>query len=149
MSPEEKHQFKRLEQMAAKLRAQGFRITPQRLAILKLLAGSEEHPTADNLFKRVQKDFPTTSLATVYKTLHVLKEVGEVIELGFSDASSRYDGHKPFPHPHVICTECGEILDPSPEKTCQLANHMAEQTGYDITHHRMDFFGVCPRCQTK
>ena len=56
--------------------------------------------------EKVKKVFPTTSLATVYKTVALLKELNEVLELGFPEGSNRYDGNKPYPHPHLICTKC-------------------------------------------
>ena len=102
----------RLDRMLAKLRERGQRITPQRLAILKILAGSEGHPSVEQIHEAVIENFPTTSLATVYKTIHLLKQLGEVLELEFSQESNRYDGNKPFPHPHVVCMQCRRIADP-------------------------------------
>lgn len=137
----------RLDQMLAKLREQKFRITPQRLAVLKILAASEGHPTVEEIFKQVKTDFPTTSLATLYKTIALLKQLGEVLELGFSETGNRYDGNTPYPHPHVICTVCGTIVDPEPDMTENLSENIAKQTGYFITNQRLDFFGICPKCQ--
>lgn len=137
----------RIKTMVARLKEHGCRMTPQRLAIVRILAESPDHPTAEEIHRRVYRDFPMTSLATVYKTLAVLKELGEVQEMGFGDHGSRFDGLRPHAHPHVICTRCGEILDPELADMEILAGRMAEQTGYRITFQRMDFFGVCPRCQ--
>jgi Fur family transcriptional regulator, peroxide stress response regulator len=137
----------RLDQMLAKLREQNFRITPQRLAILKILAASDGHPSVDQIFKRVTADFPTTSLATLYKTVTLLKQLNEVLELGFPDCGNRYDGNTPYPHPHVICTRCGRISDPELDAALKLSETIAKQTGYRVTNHRMDFFGICPECQ--
>lgn len=133
----------------AVLKKAGRRITPQRLAVLKILAESKNHPSVDRIYERVRADFPTTSLATVYKTITLLKEMGEVLELGFADWGSRYDGKKPYPHPHVICTECGAIVDPEFALMNKLAREMAKKSGYSITHHRLDFFGICPACRKK
>ncbi len=138
---------KRLEDMVAALKEGDHRITPQRLAILKILAKSEDHPEVEWVHRKIQEDFPTTSLATVYKTITLLKELGQVLELGFADRGSRYDGNKPFPHPHLICTGCGAIMDPEYPAMERLAEEMADQTGFEITHHRLDFFGLCPKCR--
>src|SRR5512138_3873208 len=89
---------KRFEIMLKKLRAHQFRITPQRISILKVLVSGIEHPTVERIYEQVKSDFPTTSLATVYKTVTLLKELDEVLELGFPDGSNRYDGNKPYPH---------------------------------------------------
>lgn len=137
----------RLEQMITALRGTGHRITPQRLAVLKILAASQNHPSVEMIYTQVKKDFPTTSLATVYKTITLLKELQEVLELGLADGGSRYDGNRPYPHPHVICTKCGTIVDPQFSSMEQMAEEMAKKSGFNITHHRLDFFGLCPKCQ--
>ena len=102
----------RLEQMIEKLKQNEFRITPQRYAVLKILAHSANHPSAERIYEQLVQDYPTMSPATVYKTINLLKKNGEILELEFSEMSNRYDGNKPYPHPHVICTKCGTILDP-------------------------------------
>lgn len=137
----------RFQQMLDKLRNLDFRITPQRLAVLRILAASEDHPTAEQIFEKVKTEFPTTSLATIYKTIALLKGLNEVIELGFPDGSNRYDGNKPFPHPHVICTRCRRIIDPELMSLDELKDEVTKKTGFRIEHHRLDFFGVCQECQ--
>ena len=137
----------RFEHMLLKLKERGQRITPQRLAILRILAGSEGHPSVEEIYRIVTRDFPTTSLATVYKTVTLLKELGEVLELEFSQGSNRYDGSKPFPHPHVVCTRCRRIDDPDLESLSAMTAEVSEQTGYRVVNHRLDFYGLCPGCQ--
>jgi Fur family peroxide stress response transcriptional regulator len=139
----------RVEKMLSKLKSRDFRITPQRLAILKILAASEGHPSVDAIYKEVKALFPTTSLATVYKTVSLLKELNEVLELGFPDGSNRYDGYNPVPHPHAICMTCKKIMDPELMNIDELSEEMSRKTGYKIFHHRLDFFGLCPDCQQK
>lgn len=139
--------LRRLESIQQKLRNRGFRLTPQRLQVVQILISSEYHPSAEELYQRVRETFPSTSLATIYKTLQVLKDLNEVIELTFADGGSRYDGHKPYPHPHVICVSCGEILDMDPEPMKALAQQISTHTGYTIETHRQDYFGLCLTCQ--
>jgi Fur family peroxide stress response transcriptional regulator len=139
----------RLEHMLSELKRQNFRITPQRLAVLKILAVSDGHPSAENIYSQVKRDFPTTSLATVYKTVTLLKEMGEVLELGFSNESSRYDGNKPYPHPHLICIRCKKIVDPEIDALTEMSSEISQKTGYEIVNHRLDFFGICPKCREK
>ena len=93
---------KRLEQMIGVLRDKGGRLTPQRLAMLRIIAKSEGHPSAEQIYEQIKADFPTTSLSTIYKTLSLLKDLGEVLELNLASVGSRYDGNTPYPHPHVI-----------------------------------------------
>jgi len=137
----------RFDQMLSRLKENSLRITPQRLAVLKILASSSKHPTVEAIHEQVRKKFPTTSLATVYKTVSVLKKMNEILELGFPDGSNRYDGKRPYPHPHMICTKCREILDPDLAILDELTEEMGEKTGYKILSHRLDFFGLCPKCQ--
>ncbi|BBO69057.1 transcriptional repressor [Desulfosarcina alkanivorans] len=135
--------------MVDALRQGQYRITPQRLAILKVLAESKGHPSVESIFEQVKPNFPTTSLATIYKNVAVLKELGQVLELGFSDGSNRYDGKKPWDHPHVVCTVCKKILDPDIAALEDMTQELARVTGFTITRHRLDFFGICPDCQNK
>ena len=137
----------RIAQMLASLKRQQFRITPQRLAVLRILAASEGHPSVEQIYDQVKAEFPTTSLATVYKTVSLLKELHEVLELGFPDGSNRYDGNRPIPHPHLICTKCKKITDPELFVLDQFGQELSQTTGYKILSHRLDFFGICPECQ--
>jgi Fur family peroxide stress response transcriptional regulator len=137
----------RFDELVARFRERGHRLTPQRVALLHLIAASEGHPSASCLYEQIKEHFPTTSPATVYKTLAVLKEMGEVLELGFSDDDNRYDGNKPYPHPHLICTQCRRIMDPEVSLVQSLEQEVAVLSGYRIVGHRLDFYGVCPECQ--
>lgn len=137
----------RFNTLVDKLRERGCRITPQRLALLRLLVESEEHLSALQLYERLREQYPTLSLATVYKTLALLKEMGEVLELGFSGDETRYDGQSPQPHPHLICMRCHKIMDPDVPVFDTLAQEIEASSGFRIVNHRLDFFGICPECQ--
>jgi len=137
----------RLDEMITRLKERGHRLTPQRMAVLKILAADEGHPSVEQIYERVKADFPMTSLATIYKTVTLLKEMGEVLELGFSDDSNRYDGTRPYPHPHLICIKCRNIVDPKVATLSELPQEVAQSTSYQVLSHRLDFFGICPQCQ--
>ncbi len=139
----------RFEQLVAQLKARGYRATPQRVALLKIIAASTGHPTATQMYEQIREQFPTTTLATVYKTLALLKETGQVLELEFSGAENRYDGNKPYPHPHLICVQCKQISDPTIDALDQVAARLSRSTGYKIIGHRFDIYGICPQCQRK
>ena len=126
--------------IASKLSEQGYRLTPQRVALLRLLAASDGHPSAAQLYDRLKDQFPTTSPGTVYKTLNLLKDLDEVLELGFSDDDNRYDGSKPYPHPHLICIRCRKIVDAEVGLAQNLVQEVARQSSYQIVGHRLDFF---------
>ena len=137
----------RLQSLIDKLRQRDFRITPQRFAVLRILASSTAHPGADQVYEEVRKEFPTISLATVYKTATLLREMGELSELAMKDGTTRFDGRNPEPHPHVICTRCRTIADFDAPPLDSLAQEAAAKTGYRILGHRLDFFGLCPACR--
>ncbi len=140
---------KRSETMIKKLRTSGHKITPQRLAIIKILAKSEDHPTVEHIHAQIKKDFPTMSLATVYRNILLIKSLGEVLELGFPDGSNRYDGNRPYPHPHVVCIKCKKIVDPDLDILDEMTNEVAMETNFKILNHRLDFFGICSDCMEK
>ncbi len=87
-----------------KLKSEGHRITPQRNAIVRTLVESRGHPSVEDIFGKVHARFPTTSLATFYKTISVIRELGEVLEPEFSNGLNRYDGNNP--HPLRISCAC-------------------------------------------
>ena len=138
---------KRLEELLDHLKRQGNRLTPQRVAIIRAIIHNDGHPSAEDIHKIILVDFPTTSLATVYKTINLLKKSGEILELGFGDDGSRYDGRKPNPHPHMICTNCGTIMDTDSDDYDMLVEKLALQAGFSVQTHRFDIFGLCPACR--
>lgn len=139
----------RFEAIIRKLKDNGHKITPQRLAIVKILAKSDGHPSVEDIYGQIRKDFPTMSLATVYRNILLIKSLGEVLELGFPDGSNRYDGNRPNPHPHVICIKCKKIVDPDVESVDEMKKAVAEETNFQILNHRLDFFGICSDCLAK
>ncbi len=138
----------RFRELQAKLKKSGYRATPQRVALLKIIAASTGHPSAAQIYEQMRRHFPTTTLGTVYKTLTLLKEMGEVLELEFSNAENRYDGNKPYPHLHLICLKCRRIIDPEVGPLGHVGAQVARSTGYQIVGQRFELYGVCPQCQT-
>jgi len=139
----------RLKDMVRTLRTHDYKITPQRLAILTVLSESDDHPSIESIYERVKGNFPTTSRATVYKNISILKTLNEVLELGFGDDRNRYDGRAPYPHSHLICTVCRKIIDPDLSGIQDMTTELTENTGFNIVDFRLDFYGVCPDCQKK
>lgn len=137
----------RLTGLIGKLRDRNCRITPQRMAVLETLVQGEEHPSVRQVYEQVKADLPTTSLATIYKTLSLLKEMGEVLELSFSDGSSRYDCKRPYPHPHLICVRCGQIADLEVDVVSKLSSEATRTASFQVLSHRLDLIGVCLQCQ--
>lgn len=141
----------RFEQLVARLKEREYRLTPQRVELIRLIAASDRHPSASELYNhiKVKAQFPTMSLATVYKTLDLLKELGEVLEIGLRD-DNHYDGTKPYPHPHLICTKCKKITDGELDIAVKnIVQEVEQNFGFQIVKHQLDFYGICPDCQSK
>ena len=139
----------RLQNLLRTLKVKGLRMTPQRQAILAALVMHPGHPTVEELHQALLPEFSTMSLATVYKTMALLKQLGEVLELDFGNRDNRYDGCNPHPHPHLICTACGRIADPPAPNLAGMLRDMEINTGYAVLSHRLDFYGLCPACRNQ
>jgi Fur family transcriptional regulator, peroxide stress response regulator len=136
----------RYQKLLATLKEKGSRLTSHRLALIRLLAVSDGHPNAMQLYEALQVQFPTISLATIYKTLVLLKEGGEVLEIDLH-SDSHYDGNKPYPHPHLICTRCGKIFDGDEATGLQRLNQEIESKyGFCISRSQIVFYGLCQNC---
>ena len=136
----------RLREAVERLKATGVRMTPQRHAILEYLLSSMSHPTADEIYKALEKDFPNMSVATIYNNLRLFKEAGLVRELTYGDASSRFDANM-SDHYHIICRRCGKITDFSYPPLVEVEEEAARKTGFKVDSHRMEVYGLCADCQ--
>ena len=130
------------------LRRNKKKVTPQRLAVYAALADTTEHPTAETLYKGLRADYPTMSLATVYKSLDAFCEIGIVRELNVGEEAFRYDADI-SPHPHIRCMSCDRVADVPITALPALDKNVASVTGYRIVSQQMYFFGYCPECQKK
>ena len=137
----------RLDEITQKLKERGHRLTPQRMAVLKILASSFNHPSVEQVYDQVKVDFPMTSLGTVYKTVTLLKEMGEILELGFGEDSHRYDGARPYPHPHLICIKCNKIIDGDLSLDQESLRSLEQASGYKILRPQISLYGLCPDCK--
>lgn len=136
----------RINQAVEQLKATGVRMTPQRYAILEYLLTSLTHPTADDIYKSLEGKFPNMSVATVYNNLRLFKEAGLVRELTYGDASSRFDAQM-HDHYHIICRECGKIVDFEYPSLIKVEEEAAKVTGFQVENHRMEIYGRCRSCQ--
>ena len=130
------------------LRDKGFKVTPQRLAIYNYLSSTKAHPNAEMIFNELQPVYPTMSLATVYKTMEILREIGLVQILNVGEDSFRYDALTED-HAHVRCMSCGRVDDIEHMQTEHLANEVNKNTSYKVAGQQFYFYGVCPECQKK
>lgn len=135
----------RHEKILEALRNKGYRATPQRISVARTVLASREHPTVETIYNEVRRSHPTISLSTVYNTLHVLKELNMVQELGFNDVGVRYDPNT-MPHVNLVCKSCGEIYDLDEPLLNDVLQQVERRTGFRITGQRIDVYGLCKRC---
>jgi len=138
----------RYDQLITALQRRQYRLTPQRMELVRMIAASEGHPSANLLFESVHDKFPTMSRATVYKTLALLKDIGQVFEINLRE-DSHYDGNRPEPHPHLVCVQCGKILDGNVGLDADWLNQMERSTGFVITRPQITLYGLCPACKVQ
>jgi Fur family peroxide stress response transcriptional regulator len=136
----------RFEMAIDKLKATGVRMTPQRHAILSHLLSCMNHPSVDEIYKSLERKFPSMSVATVYNNLKVFLEAGLVRELTYGDGASRYDAVM-SDHYHAICESCGKIVDFECTPLYEVERVAAESTGFIVNRHRMEVYGVCGTCE--
>jgi Fur family transcriptional regulator, peroxide stress response regulator len=138
----------RFNQLIATLKEHNFRLTPQRVELVRLIAVSQGHPSASQLYTKIKCQFPTMSQATVYKTLSLLKEINQVLEIDLRD-DSHYDGNRPQPHPHLICVKCNKIIDAEVSLDQEALRELEQASGYTILRPQIALYGLCPDCKEK
>jgi Fur family peroxide stress response transcriptional regulator len=139
--------MQQLEELVASLREEGFRITPQRIAIVDYLLKTEEHPSAEHIHKTIQKKYPMVSLSTIYKTLDLLKEKKLVNEIEV-EGEARYDAHTDE-HINLVCMNCGKIEDVGEDTLKEIQNRAAKKSKYFIVKSSFELFGYCNSCKSK
>lgn len=134
----------RIKDLMEELSGKGVRWTIQRYAVLEYLYTHRTHPTAEEIFRALKRQFPAISKATVYNTLELLKQYGLVRELYLEKERARYD-FEVAPHFHLVCRSCGGIYDldlSAPSVPKEVDGHVVEDVMYCA-------FGVCAECRSK
>jgi len=126
------------------LREKGYKLTPQRREIIKLLSQDTSHPGAMDILQKVRKKAPQISMSTVYYTLDTLKKEGLIRELEFCDRDNRYDVNV-LNHINLICKRCGKIEDFT-EALPFSSEIIEEQTGFRPVGMRFEYYGICRNC---
>jgi Fur family transcriptional regulator, peroxide stress response regulator len=127
------------------LRCKGYKATPQRIAICRIVLNSRAHPSAQQVYDEVRKIHPTVSLATVYKTLEVLRDLELVQEINFPKGQARFDSYM-NPHINLICSKCGAITDIDDMTVKEITKKVAAATKFKPTGQRLDVYGICQKC---
>jgi len=131
------------ETATAQLREAGLRLTPQRRAVIEVLADNTSHPIADEVARHVADRVPGVSLSTVYKTLHEFAAVGLIRELDLP-GPMRFDSDVSA-HAHLICADCGTVVDIPLTPSLEAALHDAT-TGLEISGVDITLRGSCASC---
>ena len=124
------------------------RRTKQKEAILGVLRGTTSHPTADWVYNEVRKEIPNISLGTVYRNLRLLSQSGEILELNLCGALSRFDARRDK-HYHFRCEKCGRVFDVDLPVDEEIDGRAAQETGFEVSSHWLEFRGLCRECQDK
>jgi Fur family peroxide stress response transcriptional regulator len=129
------------------LRSKGYKATPQRIAICRIALNSRVHPSAQQVYDEVKKIHPTVSLATVYKTLKVLRDLDLVQEINFPKGQARFDSNM-NPHINLICLKCGTITDIDDMAIKEITRKVTASIKFKPTGQRMDVYGICQKCSS-
>lgn len=135
-----------MDDLRSIFKKKSLKVTPQRYAIYKYLCSTKEHPSAETIYNELREDYPMLSLATVYKTLKTLVEIGIVQELNAGEDNFRYDA-KTETHPHIMCLSCGRVDDIDGTDFSFLNEIAARNSDYTIESHKLYFYGICSKCR--
>lgn len=130
------------------IRQLNLKVTGQRLAILKCLHDGRRHITAQELYEKVTVKNPEIGFATVYRFLRTLTEGGFVTEVRMGGLPARYELTPKRHHDHLTCVQCGKIVEFENRTIENLQEKVASQFGFQLTHHILELYGVCPTCQS-
>jgi len=133
--------------IAGILRQNGYRLTPQRHAILRAIAGSHDHMTPAEICERVRKENPKVGLVTVYRVINLLTELKLVCRVNLRGNSQSYLMRRPLEHHHhLVCSQCGRVVDFTDCDLSYLEQRLSRETGFKIEGHLLEIYGRCPEC---
>lgn len=134
-----------MENITSIFKEKKLKLTPQRLAVYKYLMSTHDHPSAEIIYKALQPEYPTMSLATVYKALKTLVEVNLVQEINVGEGNFRYDDNS-TEHAHIQCINCGKVTDLENISFSALNKTAEENSEYKILSNKIFFYGLCKDC---
>jgi Fur family transcriptional regulator, stress-responsive regulator len=132
-----------VEPLVVRLRDRDWRLTAQRRVIAEAMMGEHVHLAADEVYERAREALPEVSLATVYNTLNELVGMGELLEIAHADGRKRYDPNVESRHHHLVCVDCGRMLDVLADEP-RLPED--QQHGFELLDIEVTFRARCPDC---
>ena len=130
-----------------KLSNLGYRLTPQRLMILRAVEEADSHISAEEIYAQVRARYPQMNISTVYRTLELVKELGLVTETDMGDGRVRYHCMGKGHHHHLVCQRCGAIIDMEESILSSLWAEIRQRYDFKVDMKHLAFFGLCPRCR--
>jgi len=130
-----------------KLSRLGYRLTPQRIMILRAVEEAASHISAEEIYAQVRARYPQMNISTVYRTLELVKKLGLVTETDMGNGRVRYHCMGKGHHHHLVCQKCGEIIDVEESIVSPLWAEIQRKYNFKVDMKHVAFFGLCPRCQ--
>ena len=130
-----------------KLSNLGYRLTPQRIMILSAIENSDSHISAEEIYTQVRAHYPQVNISTVYRTLELLKELELVTEISLGDGRVRYHCMGKGHHHHLVCQECGEIIDVEESILNPLWAEIQQRYNFKVNMKHVALSGLCSKCQ--
>ena len=134
--------------MVAPTTSRARRSSVQRQLLQRIIEHSRDHPTALVVFEKAREQMPSISLGTVYRNLQLLVDQGILLERKNGNQPARYEANRQR-HYHISCVQCGALEDLSVPYQEVLDRRVQRMVRYRLQEHRMEFYGVCPRCQER
>lgn len=151
----ENHQLFGTEDLRGKLSEHGYKMTPQRKEILQIFVDNSDshHMSAEDVYNILRKKQSEIGLATVYRALDLLSELGILVQVDFGDGCARYELNTADPkvhrHHHLICLKCKNVIEFEEDLLDQLEAYIEKKSGFQILNHEVKFFGYCSECRAK
>lgn len=135
------------KKIATILRKHGYKFTPQRRVVIQAIASSQDHLTPAAIYEKVHQQHPNIGLVTIYRTLDILTKLGLICELHAGGSCHSYTTSASEHHHHLICSNCGKVIDFSGYDLSLLEQRLSVETGFEINDHLLEFTGLCQACQ--
>lgn len=133
--------------LGQRLQDAGERLTPQRRLIARILEEQGGHLSAEAIHRLARRQHPRLSLATIYRTLRLLKEAELVHELRLDGEGCHYEIARKEPHQHMVCLNCGKVIEFTCSHCSQVHRNLADRFGFHITGARVELLGYCAECR--
>ena len=135
------------KKVATALKRNGYKLTPQRQAVIWAITSSQDYLTPATIFDKVRQDHPNIGLVTIYRTLEILAQLELICELHGEGIYHSYTISTPQHHHHLICSNCGTVVDFTGYNLSELEQNLSKKSGFRIDSHLLEFFGLCQACQ--